>query len=301
MVPDIGGVISPVLTPINNDGLVAEDRIADSVEFALEAGCHAIVAAGTGSQETASLTPSERKLIISKTVEVVDGEVPILGGVSHPALSVVSDLIDHGESVGVDAIIAMPPWGDVPSDEAIVRYYSHIAQESDLPVAVYNNPTLSVDMSKETMRRIAQIDGVKHMKESQRDWQKIRWLIENVQRAGHTEIHTTMDVFVQTLQAGGSGAFIPAPATIPTMSAWDAYRVGDIDKAIEHQRAFVSFPPEDTNGFIPACKAGAALCGYDLGNPRPPFDPVEQVGRDAMAHWLESYAPELLDNAQHRQ
>lgn len=295
MVPDIGGVISPVLTPIGDDGSVAEDRIADSVEFALECGCHVIVAAGTGSQETASLTSSERKRLVSKTVEAVDGEVPILGGVSHPALSVVSDLIDHVESVGVDGVIAMPPWGDVPSDDAVIRYYKHIARKSNLPVAVYNNPTLSVDMSKETMLSVAQIDGVEHMKESRRNWQKIRWLIENVQQAGHTEIHTTMDVFAQTLQAGGSGAFIPAPATFPAMSAWDAYRAGDIDKAIEHQRAFVSFPPEDT-GFIPACKAGAALCGYDLGNPRPPFDPVDQVGRDAVADWLKSYAPELLYN-----
>lgn len=190
----------------------------------------------------------------------------------------------------------MPPWGDVPSDDAIVRYYEHIAQRSNLPVAVYNNPTLSVDMSKETMLRVAQIDGVDHMKESRRNWQKIRWLIEKVQQAGHTEIHTTMDVLVQTLQAGGSGAFIPAPTTSPAMSAWDAYRAGEIDKAIQHQRAFVSFPPEDTNGFIPACKASAALCGYDLGNPRPPFDPIEQADRDAVANWLGNYAPELVDN-----
>lgn len=177
----------------------------------------------------------------------------------------------------------MPPWGDVPSDDAIVRYYEYIAQKTNLPVAVYNNPTLPVDMSKETMRRVAQIDGIAHMKESRQNWQRICWLIENVPRTGYTEIHTTMDVFVQALQAGGSGAFIPAPATVPTMTAWDAFQAGDVDKAIQHQRPFVSFPPVEANRFIPACKAGAALCGYDLGNPRPPFDPVEPTGRDAVA------------------
>jgi 4-hydroxy-tetrahydrodipicolinate synthase len=113
---------------------VAEDRIGDSVEFALEYGCHAIVAAGTGSQETASLTPAERTRLITATVEAVNGEVPVLGGVSHPALSVVSDLIEHVESEGADAVIAMPPWDDVPSDDAIIRYYEHITQETNLPV-----------------------------------------------------------------------------------------------------------------------------------------------------------------------
>ena len=296
MVSEIGGVISPVLTPIDEDGLVAEERIEDSVDFALECGCHAIVAAGTGSQETASLTPSERMRLVTATIEAADGEVPVLGGISHPALPIVSDLIDHAESEGADAVIAMPPWGDVPSDDSIIRYYEYIAQETNLPVAVYNNPTLSVDMSKETMHRVAQIDGVTHMKESRRDWQKIRWLIENVQLAGHTNIHTTMDVFIQTLQAGGSGAFIPAPATAPAMAAWNAFQRGDIDNAIEHQRPFVSFPPEETNGFIPACKAAAAVCGYEIGDPRPPFDPVEPNGRDAVNDWLNSHAPELLDN-----
>lgn len=295
MVSEIRGVISPVLTPIAKDGSVAENRIADSVEFSLECGCHAIVAAGTGSQETASLTPSERMHLITETVRAVDGEVPVLGGVSHPALPIVSKLIDHAESAGVDAVIAMPPWGDIPSDEAIFRYYEHIAQKTELPVAVYNNPTISVDMTKETMRRVAQIEGVAHLKESQRDWQKIRWLIENIQSAGHAEMHTTMDVFVQTIQAGGSGAFIPAPATKPAMRAWKALEDEDIDKAIDHQRAFVSFPPAAANGFIPACKAGAALCGYDLGPPRPPFDPIEPTGHDAVAEWLKTHTPELLD------
>lgn len=294
MTAAIGGVISPVLTPIASDGSVAVDRVADSVDFALECGCHAIVASGTGSQETASLAPAERKALISATIEAVDGEVPVLGGVSYPAQPVVSDLIDHAESEGADAVIAMPPWGDVPSDAAVVRYYEQIAAETDLPVAVYNNPTLSVDMSRETMRRVARIDGVAHMKESRRDWQKISWLVDRVQREGLCDIHTTMDVFVQTMQAGGSGAFVPAPATVPAVESYEALQAGDVDRALDRQRAFTSFPPAETNGFISACKAAAAHCGYDLGDQRPPFDPVTSAGRAAMETWLERHAPDLV-------
>lgn len=97
---NIEGIISPVLTPIADDGSVAEDRVSDSVVFALKCGCHAVVAAGTGSQETASLMPAERIRLITTTIEAVNGEVPVLGGVSYPALSVVSDLIKHVESEG---------------------------------------------------------------------------------------------------------------------------------------------------------------------------------------------------------
>lgn len=284
---ELKGILSPVLTPISDDGSLATDRVEESVRFSLDCGCHAVVAAGTGSQETASLTPEERKTLVEETVRAVDGEVPVLAGVSHPAQPVANNLVAHAEDVGADAVIAMPPWGDVPSASAIVRYYEAIASESSLPVAVYNNPTLTVDMSKDTMRRVANIDGVTDMKESRRNWQKIAWLLDEIQRSGLARMHTTMDVLWPTIQAGGSGAFVPAPASAPAMEVFEALQRGDTDTAIEHSRTFTKFPPEAASGLIPACKAAAQACGVAVGSPRPPFDGISEAGREAVIEWLD--------------
>jgi len=284
---ELEGILSPVLTPIADDGSLATDRIEESVQFSLDCGCHAIVAAGTGSQETASLTPGERKVLVEETVRAVGGDLPVLAGVSHPAQPVANDLVAHAQDVGADAVIAMPPWGDVPSASAIVRYYETIASESSLPVAVYNNPTLTVDMSKETMRRVATIDGITDMKESRRNWQKIAWLLEEIHRSGLARMHATMDVLLPTLQAGGAGTFVPAPASTPAMRVVEAFERDDVDAAVELSRTFTQFPPDEAGGLIPACKAAAEVCGVPVGSQRPPFDGISEEGREAVVRWLD--------------
>lgn len=295
MVETITGVIAPVVTPLNDDGNLAMNQISDSVEFALECGCHAVVASGTGVQETAALGPEERETLITETVDAVNSRVPIFAGVSYPAQPIVSDLISHAESEEVDGLLAMPPWGVTPSQDATIRYYEAIAAETDLPIFAYNNPTVTVDMAKETMLSVAKIDGVNYVKESSRDWQKIGWLLERIHHAEHADVFTTMDVLLPTLQSGGAGAVIPAPATVPAMRVYEAYEEGDFDTAIEAQRTFGMFPPDEVStGLTAVCKAATQLSGVDVGPPRPPYNAVSKDGQDAIHAWLdEESVPEM--------
>lgn len=286
----ISGIVAPVVTPLDDDGTVATDRVKDSVEFTLACGCHAVVASGTGVQETAALAPEERKAVISETIAAVDGRVPVLAGISYPAQPVVSDLIAHAEAEGADGVLAMPPWGLPPSDDAIVRYFEAIAAETDLPILLYNNPTITVDMSKETMRRVAELDGVEYVKESSRDWQKLGWLLERIHHAGHADVFATMDVLLGTLQSGGAGAVIPAPATAPSMEIYEAYQDGDLETAVDVQRSFGTFPPDEADtGLTAVCKAGHNLSGVDVGPPRPPYDSLAEEGRTALRQWLDDH------------
>ena len=285
----ISGIVAPVVTPLDENGTLAADRIEDSVEFTLKCGCHSVVAAGTGVQETAALSPDERETVISETVAAVDGRVPILAGVSYPAQPIVSDLVAHAEAEGADGVLAMPPWGVAPSEGAIVRYYRNIADETDLPILVYNNPSVTVDMDRETMLAVAEIDGVEYVKESSRNWKKIGWLLERVHHAGHADVFTTMDVLLSTLQSGGAGAVVPAPATVPSMRIYEAYQDGDLDSAVAAQRTFGTFPPDEVStGLTAVCKAATQLAGVDVGPPRPPYDDVSERGREALEEWLRA-------------
>jgi 4-hydroxy-tetrahydrodipicolinate synthase len=288
MTEPIQGVVAPVVTPFDDASNLAIECVADSVEFTLNCGCHAVVASGTGVQETSALSPSERKALISATVEAVDGRVPVLAGVSYPAQSLVTELIDHAENEGVDGLLAMPPWGLLPSQSAIVRYYTDIAAATELPILVYNNPAVTVDMDKETMLDVAKIDGVEYVKESSRDWQKVGWLIERIQHGCHADVFATMDVLLPTLQSGGKGAVVPAPASVTAMDIYDAHEAGEIGEAIAAQRTFGTFPPDEVDtGLTAVCKAGHQLAGVDVGQPRPPYSQVSEAGRDAIDAWLD--------------
>jgi len=282
----LNGILSPVLTPIQ-DGSVATERVSDSVEFSRACGCHGLIAAGTGVQETVSLTVDERKELVSATVKAAD-DLPVLAGVSHPSQPVATELAAHAETADADGVLAMPPWGLAPSDDAVLSYFETIAESTDFPVLLYNNPTVTVDLAPETMRRIARLDNVVYVKETSRNWKKLAWLIENVDNAGLASVFGTMDVLLSVMEADGHGAIIPAPASAPAMRVYEAFQNGDQEAALSAQRSFVDFPPAEVDtGLMPAVKAAANLSSVPLGPPRPPYQPVSAEGRTAIGQWLE--------------
>ncbi|QCS44701.1 dihydrodipicolinate synthase family protein [Natrinema versiforme] len=280
------GIFAPVLTPIK-DGSVATEIISESVKFTQACGCHGLIAAGTGVQETVSLTVDERKKIISGAIKAAD-ERPVLAGVSHPSTHITLELAAYAETAGADGILAMPPWGLSPGNDAVISYYESLVEATDLPILLYNNPTVTVDLSTETMRRIARLENVEYVKETSRNWKKLAWLIEHVDNAGLASVFGTMDVLLPVMEAGGHGAVIPAPASTPAMRVYEAFQNGDREAAGEAQRAFVDFPPDEVNtSLMPAVKAAANLSGVPLGPPRPPYQPVSDEGQTAIQQWLE--------------
>lgn len=297
MTADITGIVAPVLTPFDEAGELQPDHIADSVAFTLECGCHAVVASGTGVQETATLTPDERRTVITETIDAVEGEVPVLAGVSYPAQPVVDDLVTHAEREGADAVLAMPPWGVAPSDDAILRYYENIDAETDLPILLYNNPGVTVDMSRELMERIAaSVDGVEFVKESSRDYEKLGWLFERIHHAGQAEVFATMDVLLPTLQTVGTGVITPAPLSKPSMDVYRAYEDGDLERALAAQRTFGDFPPDEADGGLtPVCKAGTEIAGVPVGPPRAPYSGLSAEGRTAVEEWMDDVGVPRLD------
>lgn len=282
----IEGIVAPVLTPFDSEGKLQSKNVEDSVGYTLKCGCHAVVAAGTGVQETAALTIDERKMLITKTIDAVDGDVPVLVGVSHPAQPVVADLIDHAEYSSADAILAMPPWGAPPTPDEIFEYYKMIGEETALPILVYNNPSVTVDMSWKTISRVSKLDSVRYVKESSRDWQKIGRLFESVHDTGNADLFTTMDVLLPTLQAGGVGAIVPPPASVPCMSIYEAYNNGAHERADSIQRTFHNFPPKDvTTGLTGVIKAAAEIANVPVGPPRKPYSSVSD-GTETLEEWM---------------
>lgn len=294
---DITGIVAPVLTPFDESGELLPDLIEQSVAFTLQCGCHGVVASGTGVQETAALAPDERKRVISETVDAVDGEVPVLAGISYPAQPVVNDLIAHAEAEGVDAVLAMPPWGVPPDEDAILRYYQRIDAETDLPILMYNNPSVTVDMSKELMGRIAgQVGGVEYVKESSRDYDKLAWLFERVHHAGDAEVLATMDVLLPTLQTVDTGVITPAPLSKPSMEIYRAFQDGDTEGALAAQRTFGRFPPEGVEGGLtPICKAATEIASVPVGTPREPYSGLSEAGRAALEGWMDEAGIPRMD------
>lgn len=290
MAGTLTGVLAPIPTPMTDDGSVAYDQIADIVDYTVSGGCDALVAAGTGVQETAALTLEERERILTETLSAASDNIPVVAGASHPSTAVATDLVTHAVDEGADAVIVMPPWGSTPTQNDLVEYFDAVAAESPVPFIAYNSPGITSMMTKETLRRVARLDSVTHVKETSRDWNKISWLLERVHHEGHASVLSTMDVLLATLQAGGSGAVVPPPASGVAKRVADAYTCGDLDSAIKDQRTFGTFPPDEASelGLAAVVKLAMKQEGIAVGTPRYHHGAYSDAVVDAVDQWLNT-------------
>lgn len=284
----VSGVLAAVLTPFEDDGTLDADRIPDVVDATVDGGCDALAAASTGVQETNAMSVDERERVVSAVVDAAPSSVPVFGGISHPALPIVEELIEAVEGAGADVLVAFPPWGMEPDADELRRYYEFIDRTADRPVLMYNNPHLTVDMPPGLMIELAGLERIQYIKETTRRVDKIIKLVEGIQHGGLANVFTTMDVFLITLMLGGTGVVSPPPIAGELKDLHRAFLDDDDETAVAIQRRFSTFPPVDRSG-IAVLKGAARAAGIDAGVPRAPYQPLTDDEQATVEEWLADF------------
>ena len=158
------GSIPALVTPFS-DGRVAEDTFADFVEWQIAEGSNALVPCGT-TGEVATLTADEHRDVIARTVRVANGRVPVIAGCGTYSTAHSIERTRTAADLGADAVLAVVPYYNKPSQAGLAAHFTAIADASPIPIVVYNVPSRTVaDISVETLAAIsrhAKIVAVKH-------------------------------------------------------------------------------------------------------------------------------------------
>jgi dihydrodipicolinate synthase/N-acetylneuraminate lyase len=157
------GVYAIPVTPFNEDLTVDWDSLRKCIAFSVEAGAHGIVVPVNAS-EGPYLTDDERKKVLKVAVEVVDGAVPVVGGVSGTSTAQSVNLTKIAADLGVDSVMAMPPNGATGS--ITWDHYAAIAEAGQLPVWIQNNkppagPSVPTDLMVCMLNELEHVDYVK--------------------------------------------------------------------------------------------------------------------------------------------
>jgi 4-hydroxy-tetrahydrodipicolinate synthase len=251
-----------------------------------------VVAAGVETQEYTYLSLDERKALIRRTIELVDGRVPVMVGVSHPSFKTSIALANDAERLGAAAVqllAPLRPFAGPPTRDDLVAYFEAVARETSLPITLYLNPGPGADISIPDTIALAKLPRVQFIKESSRDLARVSRLIVEIDRAGHARYFTTMQMLLITLMLGGSGATMPPPASEIARHIIDAYVAKDYARAAELQLQFALFPAKWMHrGLAPAMKAAMNLIGVAVGQPYPPYAPLTGDETAALAAFLKT-------------
>jgi 4-hydroxy-tetrahydrodipicolinate synthase len=287
------GLIVPPLTPFTEDLKVDEKALQAGVNYVVE-DCNAamVIAAGVEAQEYHYLTMDERKNLIARTLEYVDGRCPVAVGISHPSFKIAIELAHYAEKIGAEAVqllAPLRPFGGEPTQGELIAYFEAVSRESHLPMVLYLNPGPGANVSIPATIELSQLERVKYVKESSRDLSRVSRLISEIELSGRAKYFTTMQMLLITLQLGGSGITLPPPAAMLANKVIKAFVAGDMQEAARLQLQFALFPARWMhNGLTPTMKAAMKILNIPAGDPYPPFPPIKGEELKALEIYLKT-------------
>lgn len=168
----IQGSMPALVTPFK-DGAVDVATLKSLVEWQIESGSSGLVPVGT-TGESPTLTHLEHEAVIEEVVKAADGRVPVIAGAGSNNTAEGIRLIQHAERVGADAALVVTPYYNKPTQEGLYQHFKSMHDAADLPIVIYNIPGRSVvDMSVETMARLAELPRIIGVKDATADLSRV--------------------------------------------------------------------------------------------------------------------------------
>ena len=229
------GSIVALVTPFT-DGGVDEKALQSLVEWHLEQGTDGLVPCGT-TGESPTLTEAEHKRVVEISLEVSNGKVPVIAGAGSNSTAHAIELAKFAKKAGADAALVVTPYYNKPTQEGLYQHFKAIHDAADIPVVIYNIPGRSVvDMSVETMARLAKLPNIVGVKDATADLTrpiKTRLAIgsEFCQLSGED------GTAIPFLAVGGHGCISVSANVAPKLCAdmQRAWREGDLATAMALQ------------------------------------------------------------------
>lgn len=163
------GVFPAATTQFNPDLSIDFDASQRVLDALIRDGVHGLVVLGTCGENN-SLEADEKRKMLKAAVEVVAGRVPIIVGVSELTTTRAAAFAKDAESLGANALMALPAMVYVPTEAELEAHFRTVAQASSLPIMLYNNPpAYRAAITLEVLTRLADEPTIVAIKESAPD------------------------------------------------------------------------------------------------------------------------------------
>jgi 4-hydroxy-tetrahydrodipicolinate synthase len=245
---DWKGVYPAVTTKFTDNDQLDIPAIEKNIEAQISAGVHGIVLGGTLG-EASSLSNEEKQSIVSTTLGVSKGRVPVIINVAESRTSDAIRFVKESEQIGADGFMALPPMRYKADDRETVQWFKTIAGATSLPIMIYNNPVdYKIEVTLDMFAELAECENIQAVKESTRD-------VSNVTRMKNRfgdrfKILTGVDTLAfESLALGCDGWVAGLVCAFPaeTVTIYDLMKQGRTDEALEIYRWFLPLLELDIN------------------------------------------------------
>ncbi|MUK89859.1 4-hydroxy-tetrahydrodipicolinate synthase [Ornithinibacillus sp. L9] len=275
---DFGKVLTAMITPFDQEGNIDFDKTSELVEYLIANGTDGLVVAGT-TGESPTLSTDEKVQLFNHVVKVVNKRVPVIAGTGSNNTATSISLTKKAEASGVDGIMLVAPYYNKPNQQGLYEHFKTIANETKLPVMLYNIPGRSVvKMSSETIIRLSEIDNIVSVKEASGDLDQVAEIIENT--SDDFSLYSGDDGLTLPMLAVGAHGVVSVASHVignEMQSMIDHYVNGRNKEAASGHRKLLPVMNALFSAPSPTpVKAALKLKGLDVGSVRLPLVPLTE-------------------------
>ncbi len=268
----LAGISGILVTPYDDNGDIAPEKLSPILDRALNAGVHMPVVNGN-TGEFYALTTDEACTMVREVTALVDGRAPVLAGVGR-SLRDACRLAKASAEAGAAALMVHQPPDPFVSPRGTLDYVQAIIDASGgMPVMLYlRNDAIGT----QAIVDLCALPGVKGVKWATPNPLKLAAAI-NACDPGITWVGGLAEVWAPPLYAVGARGFTSGLINVwpeRSMAIHAALTAGDYPEAnrlIAGMRSFEDIRAEELNGTnVTGVKAALLAQGLDCGPTRPP-------------------------------
>jgi 4-hydroxy-tetrahydrodipicolinate synthase len=208
------GIFPAIPTPVTDDDRIDERAARAQMDLILRGGVDGVVPLG-GTGEYGALPQDERVRMVAICAEAAGGRIPVVAGVLDPGYY---DALASGKSfakAGADALMVLTPYYTTPTQQGIRDYFTRFADESPLPVMIYEIPYRTrVAIAPEVLHELSRHPNIIGMKACNTDMYHFLKV-----QAGIDESFTVFSgedtIFPVQMAAGAKGGIVVTASALP--------------------------------------------------------------------------------------
>ncbi|WP_411030491.1 dihydrodipicolinate synthase family protein [Spongiimicrobium sp. 3-5] len=234
------GIMPAVTTKFTKNDELDLDMFELNIEAQIRAGVHGIILGGTLG-EASTLTEEEKRQLIEKTVTIVKGKVPVIMNIAEQTTKGAKEAAAKAAAYGATGLMMLPPMRYKANDYETVTYFKEVANSTDLPIMIYNNPVdYGIEVTLDMFEELLACDNIEAVKESTRD-------ISNISRiknrfGNRLRVLCGVDTLaLESLLVGGDGWVAGLVCAFPeeTVAIYELAKAGRVKEAVSIYRWFL--------------------------------------------------------------
>jgi len=289
-----------VTTKFTSDDTLDLVMFEKNIRAQIDAGVHGIILGGTLG-EASTLEQEEKETLIKTSIALADGKIPVIMNVAEQSTKGAVEAAQTAEKVGAQGLMLLPPMRYKATDYETVAYFKAVAENTSLPIMLYNNPVdYKIEVTLDMLEELMACDNIQAIKESTRD---ITNVIRIQNRFGdRVKVFTGVDTLgLESLVIGAVGWVAGLVCAYPaeTVAIYELVKAGRIEEALKIYRWFMPLLELDISPqLVQNIKLAEVATGIGTEHVRAPRLPLQGAERERVLQVIETamkHRPELPD------